>query len=131
MLETINTNSQSVSADGVINLGNVSISDNAGRMSLSNSNTVLLNTIGKHKITATFTVTSATTSAITIQAYANGSAIGVPITVNVGAGESQEIVIQKIIPVIPALYGNTAKITFASSTGGTISNVLVDVFKRS
>lgn len=131
MLEIINTATQTVAANGTINLGNASITDNTGRMVLSESNIILLNTIGKHKITGTFTVTSTTASAITIQMYANSSAIGIPVTVNVGADESEEIVIQKTIPVIPALYGNTAKITFVSSTGGIITNALVDVFKRS
>lgn len=131
MLEVINNASQTVSANGTINLGNITIKDNAERMTINNSNSIVLKAIGKYGITGSFVVTSTTSSAITIQMYANDTvAIGVPVTVNVGENESNEIVIQKTVPIIPSTYGNTAKITFVTSTGGIITNSVVDVFKR-
>ena len=133
MLELINTTQQTVSANGTVNLGSATISDGANRMVL-NDGAIQINALGKYSINGLFDLYNSTSAAVdaTIQMYANGIAInGVAYTVTIPATGYAELVMQKTVNITPAPYGNTAKITFISSTGATVNNAVVDVYKRS
>lgn len=133
MLEIINTTQQTVSADGVVALGSTTVVDGANRMVLSD-NAIQLNSPGKYAISGLFDLYNSTSSAVDvkIQMYVNGTAIsGSEYTITVPATGYSELVIQKVLNIIAAPYGNTAKVTFVSSTGATVNNALIDVYKRS
>lgn len=133
MLELINTTQQTVSANGTIALGFATISDGANRMVL-NDGAIQINTIGKYSVDGIFNLYNSTSDAVnvTVQMYANGTAInGVASTVTVPATGYTELILHKTVNIAPAPYGNAAKITFVSSTGATVNNSVVDVYKRS
>lgn len=133
MLEIINTTQQTVSASGTVSLGSVSVSDRANRMVFADG-AIQLNTPGKYSINGLFSLYNSTSAAtdVSVQMYANGSAIsGSEYTVTVPATGYAELVIQKTINAIVAPFGSTAKVTFVSSTGATVNNAVVDVYKRS
>lgn len=133
MLEVINTTQQTVAANGTVNLGSASVADRANRMVLTDG-VIQVNAIGKYSINGLFGLYNLTSTAVdaTIQMYANGTAIsGSSYTVTVPATGYAELVIKKTINVAPAPYGNAAKIAFVSSTGATVNNTVVDVYKRS
>lgn len=133
MLEVMNTTQQTVTANGTVLLNTVNIYDRANRMDFSNG-AIQLNLPGKYNIEGFFGLYNSTSAAVndTIQMYANGVAIdGALFTVTVPETGYAEMVINKTVNVISAPYGNRAKITFKSSTGATINNVFVDVYKRS
>lgn len=133
MLELINTTQQTVAASGTINLGSATVVDGANRVVLTD-NAVQINAPGKYSISGLFDLYNSTSSAVDvkIQMYVNGTAIsGSEYTITVPATGYSELVIQKILNIIAAPYGNTAKVTFVSSTGATVNNSLIDVYKRS
>jgi hypothetical protein len=133
MLELINTTQQTVAANGTVGLGSASVLDRANRMVLTDG-AIQINAVGKYSINGLFGLYNSTSAAVdaTIQMYANGTAIsGSSYTVTVPATGYTELVIKKTINVAPAPYGNAAKITFVSSTGATVNNTVVDVYKRS
>ena len=132
MLEIINIGSQTVSASGTVSFTSASIIDGAGRIVLSGGNSIQIKTPGKYKVDGIFTVYNSTAAAVTVnlQLYANGTAVtGTGITVTIPETGYSEVVIDKVIPVIAAVSGNVATLTFVSSTGATITNALVDVVK--
>lgn len=133
MLETINTQSQTVSANGIISLGNTTITDPQNKAYLENSNTVRLSQPGKYCINAIFNLSNSTSSPMTdtISIYNGTSAIGLPITVTVPETGSTALPIQKTVKVYPSYGQSIAEIQFITSTGATVSGVIVDVFKRS
>lgn len=133
MLEIINTTQQTVSANGTVSLGSASVSDRANRMVFADG-AIRLNTPGKYSINGLFSLYNSTSAAtdVTVQMYANGSAIsGSAYTVTVPSTGYAELVIKKTINAIVAPFGSTAKVTFVSSTGATVNNAVVDVYKRS
>ena len=129
MLEVMNKTQQTVAANDIVLLNTVTISDRANRMNFSNG-AIQLNFPGKYNIEGYFGLYNSTSAAVnaTIQMYANGVAIdGALSTVTVPATGYAELVLN----IISAPIGNKAKITFRSSTGATIENAIVDVYKRS
>lgn len=133
MLELINITQQTVSASGTVSLGSATVVDGANRVVLTD-NAVQINTPGKYSISGLFDLYNSTSSAVDvkIQMYVNGTAIsGSEYTITVPATGYSELVIQKILNIIAAPYGSTAKVTFVSSTGATVNNSLIDVYKRS
>lgn len=133
MLEVMNNTQQTIAANGIILLNTVTINDRSNRMNFSDG-AIQLNLPGKYKISGLFGLYNSTSSAVnvTIQMYANGIAIdGALFTVTVPETGYTELVLNKTVNVISAPYGNRAKITFKSSTGVTINNAIVDVYKRS
>lgn len=133
MLELINTTQQTVATNGTVGLGSASVSDRANRMVLTDG-AIQINAVGKYSINGLFGLYNSTSAAVdaSIQMYANGTAIsGSSYTVTVPATGYAELVIKKTINVAPAPYGNAAKIAFVSSTGATVNNAVVDVYKRS
>ena len=134
MLELINKTSQTVSAAGVISLGSTTITDGANRMYATDGNTIVFPYPGKYRISALFNVenTASAVSNVTIELYANGSAIGIPITVTVPETTGySEIVIDKTVNIRAAATTSTASVQFITSTGATVTGSLVDVYKRS
>lgn len=133
MLEVMNKTQQTVAANNIVLLNTVTISDRANRMNFSNG-AIQLNFPGKYNIEGYFGLYNSTSAAVntTIQMYANGVAIdGASFTVTVPATGYAELILNKTVNVISAPIGNKAKITFISSTGATIENAIVDVYKRS
>lgn len=133
MLEVINTTQQTIAANGTVTLGSATVVDGVNRVVLSD-NTIQINNPGKYSISGLFDLYNSTSSAVDvkIQMYVNGTAIsGSEYTITVPATGYSELNIQKILNIIAAPYGNTAKVTFVSSTGATVNNSLIDVYKRS
>lgn len=133
MLEVINTTQQTVATNGTVTLGSATIVDGVNRVILSD-NAIQINNPGKYSISGLFDLYNSTSSAVDvkIQMYVNGTAIsGSEYTITVPATGYSELNIQKILNIIAAPYGNTAKVTFVSSTGATVNNSLIDVYKRS
>lgn len=133
MLEVINTTQQTVAANGTVTLGSATIVDGVNRVILSD-NAIQINNPGKYSISGLFDLYNSASSAVDvkIQMYVNGTAInGSEYTITVPATGYSELNIQKILNIIAAPYGNTAKVTFVSSTGATVNNSLIDVYKRS
>lgn len=131
MFEAINKTSQTVTAAGAIALGTASVSDSIGRITLASASSIKIASAGKYKVSALFSVSNTTSSAVddTIALYSGSNELGLPITVTVPATGNSEIVIEKIINVLPASADTSATIQFISSTGATVTGCQVIINK--
>ena len=134
MLEVYSNTSQTVEANSAVTFATTSISDGLNRIQLINNNTIQFNEIGKYKTQAIFNLYNSTDTAttVTLQLYANGTAVnGTSYTVTVPATGYTQVIVNKIIKVLPASYGTKASIQFITSTGATVIGAICDVFKQS
>ena len=128
MIETINTTTSTLTAGQTIPLGSVSARTNAN-VSLNDDN-LQINRAGYYEVTGQFVVTGTSAGNITIQLYADGTAIsGAYATETVTEGGTTTISLDKIIKIIPTTSFSKADITFTTSTACTLANAVTSIKK--
>lgn len=128
MIETINTTTTTLTAGQTIPLGSVTARTNAN-VSISNDS-LQINRAGYYNVSGQFVVTGTSAGNITIQLYANGTAInGAYSTVTVAEGSTLTIDLDKIVKILPSCNANKVDLTFKTLTTCTLANSIVNIQK--
>lgn len=126
MIEIVNTTQTTLVADQVVPLGGVTASSNTNA-SLSD-NSIQLNRPGYYGVSGQFAITGTAAGDVTIQLYANGTAVpGALATETLAEGSSATISLKKVIKALPSNLTNRVSLTFKTSAACTLVNAITDV----
>ena len=126
MIELVNSTSATLTADQVIPLGGVTASSNTNA-SLSDNN-IQLNRPGYYGVSGQFTITGTSAGDVTIQLYANGTAVpGALATETLAEGSSATVSLKKVIKALPSNLTNRVNLTFKTDTACTLVNAITEV----
>lgn len=128
MIETITTTTTALTAGQIIPLGSITARTNAN-VSISNDS-LQINRAGYYNVSGQFVVTGTSAGNITIQLYANGTAInGAYSTVTIAEGSTLTIDLDKIVKILPSNNTDKVDLTFKTLTACTLANSIVNVQK--
>lgn len=126
MIELVNSTSATLTADQAIPLGGLTARSNAN-VGVSD-NSIQLNRPGYYGVDGQFTVTGTSAGDVTIQLYANGTAIpGALTTETLTEGGTATLSLKKVVRALPSTNINRVNLTFKTSAACTLVNAITEV----
>ena len=126
MIELVNTTQISLTANQQIPVGGVTAQSNSSATLTNDS--IQINRPGYYGVSGQFTVTGTAAGDVTVQLYANGSAIpGALATETLTEGGNATLNLSKVVKVLPSNSSSKVALTFKTSTACTLTNAVTEV----